>query len=135
MDRVRPKRNPFFDGQHLHGGVTPDEIGEKRRTLSRDVHDHHEREITIRGHGGEDMLQGLMASRGGADADDKTWRMHCAKQLTLRKGGSVIFRRRRDFRQSTPGRIRAFCCIQLIGFSHREISIFTAEEKEKNNEK
>ena len=51
------------------------------------------------------------------------------------RSGCVNFRLRRTFRHITSGQIRAFCCNQLVGFCHREISIFATGEKEYNKEK
>jgi hypothetical protein len=72
VDPVRHQRHPLLGRHDLHGGVAAQHLGQKRRAVGREVHDHHEGNAAVGGHGGKELFQGLLAAGGCADSDDET---------------------------------------------------------------
>src|SRR5512144_1995322 len=69
MYPVRRKSHPLFGSHHVHRGVTAQHVGEKRRAVGGNMHDHHEGESAIGRNGGEELLECPLAAGGSTDAD------------------------------------------------------------------
>jgi hypothetical protein len=92
------------------------------------VHDYHKGEVAIRGHCGEDVLNGLVTTRGGANAYDETWSLRWGSYFAIGGDEGVIFCLRSTSRHISKSRIWAIRSNQLLGISHFEISVITKGE-------